>query len=109
MVATSQRLVHTSSPKRCAIASILLVSAALAGDRHAFTAGVLSTSLPPEPFEPLGVEFVRGSISAPGLFEAFEYSVPKDYPLQPIFLHQPGSDAPGAKCHEPFRDAQRAR
>ncbi|HLZ52174.1 MAG TPA: alkaline phosphatase D family protein [Candidatus Acidoferrum sp.] len=68
--------------------------ATLAGDRHAFTAGVLSTSLPPEPFEPMGVEFVTGSISAPGLFEAFEYSLPKDYPLRPIFLHQPGSGAP---------------
>jgi alkaline phosphatase D len=68
--------------------------ATLAGDRHAFTAGVLSISLPPRPFEPMGVEFVTGSISAPGYFEAFEYSLPKDYPLRPIFLHQPNCVAP---------------
>jgi alkaline phosphatase D len=68
--------------------------ATLAGDRHAFTAGVLSTSLPPKPFDPMGVEFITGSISAPGIFEAFEYALPKDDPLRPIFLYQPGSGAP---------------
>jgi alkaline phosphatase D len=68
--------------------------ATLAGDRHAFTAGVLSISLPPTPFEPMGVEFVTGSISAPGLFEAFEYSLPKNYPLRPLFLHKPSSGLP---------------
>ncbi len=42
----------------------------LAGDRHAFFAGVLSKSLPPLSFEPVGVEFVTGSVSAPTLFES---------------------------------------
>jgi alkaline phosphatase D len=68
--------------------------ATLAGDRHAFTAGVLSTSLPPKRFDPMGVEFITGSISAPGLFEAFEYSLPKDYALRPIFIYQPSSGEP---------------
>jgi alkaline phosphatase D len=60
----------------------------LAGDRHSFQAGVLSESLPPKPFEPLAVEFVTGSVSAPGLFEAIEYSLPKDHPLRPVYLYQ---------------------
>ena len=68
--------------------------ATLAGDRHAFSAGVLSTWLPPRSFDPVGVEFITGSISAPGLFEAFEYSLPKDHPLRPIFIYQPRSGAP---------------
>lgn len=66
----------------------------LAGDRHAFTAGLLSTSLPPKGFDPAGVEFITASISAPGLFEAFEYSLNKDDPLRPIFVYQPGSGGP---------------
>ncbi len=65
--------------------------AALAGDRHAFTAGLVSSSLPPQHFDPVGVEFITASISAPGLFEALEYSLPKDHPQRPIFLHQPRS------------------
>ncbi len=68
--------------------------AVVAGDRHAFTAGVLSASLPPKGFDPVGVEFVTGSISAPGIFEALEYSIPKDHPLRPVFLYQPRSGAP---------------
>jgi alkaline phosphatase D len=67
--------------------------ATLAGDRHAFTAGLLSTSLPPKRFDPIGVEFITGSISAPGIFEAFEYSLPKDHPLRPVFVYQPPSGA----------------
>ena len=63
--------------------------ATLAGDRHAFTAGVLSKSLPPKPYDPMAIEFITGSISAPGIFEAFEYGLPKDDPLRPIFIHQP--------------------
>ncbi len=63
--------------------------ATLAGDRHAFSAGVVSPSLPPEKFEPVGVEFITASISAPGLFEALEYGLPKDHPQRPIFVHEP--------------------
>jgi alkaline phosphatase D len=68
--------------------------ATLAGDRHAFTAGLLSTSLPPRRFDPMAVEFITGSISAPGIFEAFEYALPKDDPLRPVFLYQPSSGGP---------------
>ena len=65
--------------------------ATLAGDRHAFLAGFLSPTLPPKGFDPRGVEFVVGSISAPGLAEAAKYAIPKDHPLRPIYLY----DAPG--------------
>lgn len=66
----------------------------IAGDRHCFQAGVLSESLPPKSFDPVAVEFVTGSVSAPGLFEAAEYGLSKDDPLRAIFLHKPSSGAP---------------
>jgi alkaline phosphatase D len=65
----------------------------LAGDRHAFSAGVLSSHLPPQVFDPVAVEFVTGSISAPGLFEAAEYTLPKDHPLRAIYLTKLSADA----------------
>jgi alkaline phosphatase D len=65
----------------------------IAGDRHSFLAGVVSRSLPPKPFQPVGVEFVTGSISAPGLGEAAEYALPKDHPLRALYLYQAGPDA----------------
>jgi len=57
---------------------------AVCGDRHAFEAGLVSGSLP---------EFVTGSISAPGLFEAAEYSLPKNHPLRAIYLYQSSAEA----------------
>jgi alkaline phosphatase D len=68
--------------------------ATIAGDRHSFLAGLLSPSLPPKSFEPVGAEFVTGSISAPGLAEAAEYSIPKDFPLRAIYLYNAAPDAP---------------
>jgi alkaline phosphatase D len=61
--------------------------AIVAGDRHSFWAGTLSKGLPPQKFEPLGVEFITGSISAPGIFEAAEYSIPRTDPLRALYLH----------------------
>jgi alkaline phosphatase D len=66
--------------------------ATLVGDRHAFCAGRLSAALPPDAFEPVAVEFITGSISAPGLFEAAKYALPKDHPLRAVYL----LDGPGA-------------
>ncbi len=68
--------------------------ASLAGDRHAFFAGVLTKSLSPHSFDPVGVEFVTGSISAPGVYEALDYSLPKTHPMRAIYA-QEGKD--GAK------------
>jgi len=66
----------------------------IAGDRHSFQAGVVSASLPPQRFEPLIAEFVTGSVSAPGLFEAAEYALPKDHPLQSVYVYKPSPEAP---------------
>ncbi len=64
------------------------------GDRHSFQAGLLSPSLPPKRFAPVAVEFVTGSVSAPGIFEATEYALPKDHPLRAIYLYKPSPEAP---------------
>jgi alkaline phosphatase D len=67
----------------------------VAGDRHSFWAGLAAQALPPKPFEPVGVAFVTGSISAPGLVEALEHSFPKDHPLRALYLLQrPGDEHP---------------
>jgi alkaline phosphatase D len=60
--------------------------ATVAGDRHSFWAGYAAKALPPERFEPVGVAFITGSVSAPGLVEALEHRFPKDHPLRPLFL-----------------------
>ncbi len=60
--------------------------ATVAGDRHSFWAGLAAKSLPPEPFEPVGIAFITGSISSPGLVEAKEYRARKDDPLRALFL-----------------------
>jgi alkaline phosphatase D len=67
--------------------------ASIAGDRHSFQAGTLSESLPPKPFHPVAVEFVTGSVSAPGLFEAAEYNVTKGHPLRAIYVYQPAPES----------------
>jgi alkaline phosphatase D len=66
--------------------------ATVAGDRHSFWAGLAAKSLPPKDFEPVGIAFVTGSISAPGLVEAFEHNFPKQHPMRPLFLGQGPSD-----------------
>jgi alkaline phosphatase D len=60
--------------------------ATVAGDRHSFWAGLAAKALPPQSFEPVGIAFITGSVSAPGLVEAFEHRFPKDHPLRPLFL-----------------------
>lgn len=69
----------------------------VSGDRHSFWAGLAAPSLPPQPFEPVGVAFITGSISAPGLVEAYEHRYPRDSPLRPLYL----VDRPGAAKPEP--------
>jgi alkaline phosphatase D len=63
----------------------------IVGDRHSFFAGLLSPALPPDSFEPVAAEFITGSVSAPGLVEAFSYRLEKDDPVRPLFLYQPSS------------------
>src|ERR1022692_1125006 len=69
--------------------------ATVAGDRHSFWAGLAAQTLPPKPFVPVGIAFVTGSISAPGLVEALEHALPKDHPLRSLYVGQgPGDRAP---------------
>src|SRR5262249_58239164 len=49
-------------------------------------AGLAAKSLPPLPFDPVGVAFVTGSVSAPGIVEAYEHRFPKDHPLRSLYL-----------------------
>ena len=59
--------------------------AIVAGDRHSFWAGLAAKALPPAAFEPVGVTFVGGSITSPGMQEAWEHGR-KDNPLRPLFI-----------------------
>jgi alkaline phosphatase D len=70
--------------------------AVVAGDKHSFWAGLVSKDLPPARFDPVGVEFITGSVSAQGLFEVGSQGIPRDDPLRPLFLHDrpDGSVAP---------------
>ncbi|MBW8760853.1 MAG: alkaline phosphatase D family protein, partial [Burkholderiales bacterium] len=56
----------------------------VSGDRHSFWAGHAAKALPPKKFEPVGITFITGSISAPGLAEALEHGHKTD-PLRPLF------------------------
>ena len=67
--------------------------ATVSGDRHSFWAGLAAKALPPTPFEPVGVAFITGSLSAPGLVEAVEHAIPKDDPLRPLYLAEVGGGA----------------
>jgi alkaline phosphatase D len=58
----------------------------VAGDRHAFFAGLASKALPPKKYEPLGVEFITGSISQQTLFEVMEVTMSKDHPKRVLHL-----------------------
>jgi alkaline phosphatase D len=60
--------------------------ATVAGDRHSFWAGLAAADLPPLTFKPVGVAFVTGSISAPGIVESLEHKFPKQHPLRALFL-----------------------
>ncbi|MFZ0319372.1 MAG: alkaline phosphatase D family protein [Candidatus Sulfotelmatobacter sp.] len=66
--------------------------ATIAGDRHSFWAGLAAKTLPPKPFVPVGIAFVTGSISAPGVVEALEHSLPKDHPLRLLYVGQGPAD-----------------
>jgi alkaline phosphatase D len=61
----------------------------VAGDRHSFWAGLAAKALPPKAFEPVGVAFITGSLSAPGLVEAYEHRFPKEHPLRALYVAEP--------------------
>jgi alkaline phosphatase D len=82
--------------------------ACVSGDRHSFWAGLLAKALPPETFEPVGVAFITGSISAPGLVESFEYRFPAAHPLRPLFLADRPNAAPEATVNMLLRHGVRS-
>jgi len=61
--------------------------ATVCGDKHSFWAGYLSETLPPRAFEPVGVEFITGSISQTGGAEVQALTFPRDNPLAPFYVH----------------------
>jgi len=38
------------------------------------------------PFNPVGVAFITGSVSAPGIVEAYEHRFPGDHPLRSLYV-----------------------
>jgi alkaline phosphatase D len=60
----------------------------VSGDRHSFWAGLAAKSLPPAAFEPVGVAFITGSISAAGLVEAYEHLFPPTHPLHALYMSE---------------------
>lgn len=68
----------------------------VAGDRHAFFAGLASKALPPKEFEPIGIEFITGSISQQTLYEVLEFTTSKDHPKRVLQLidHPDGKTIP---------------
>lgn len=72
--------------------------AIVAGDKHSFWAGYPTATLPPRGFNPVGVEFITGSISAQGLAEVQSMSMKKDNPFRPLYLH----DRPDGKIQCSF-------
>jgi alkaline phosphatase D len=59
----------------------------ISGDRHSFWAGYAAKALPPQTFDPVGIAFICGSLSAPGIAEALEHGL-KDHPLRALYVSE---------------------
>ncbi|MDB5678875.1 alkaline phosphatase D family protein [Sphingomonas bacterium] len=64
----------------------------VSGDRHSFWAGYAAPRLPPAGFNPVGLSFITGSISAPGMGEAVEYQKPSA--VTPLLVRKVAGAAP---------------
>jgi alkaline phosphatase D len=64
----------------------------VSGDRHSFWAGYAAPALPPAAFNPVGLSFITGSISAPGMGEAVEFA--KESPQRGLFVRKVEGGAP---------------
>ena len=63
----------------------------VSGDRHSFWAGYAAKALPPKAFEPVGITFITGSLSAVGMSEALEHGL-KEHPLRGLYtVNRPGT------------------
>lgn len=56
------------------------------GDKHSFWAGYASETLPPRAYEPAGVEFVTGAITAQNAGEVQALTFPRDNRLAPFYV-----------------------
>jgi alkaline phosphatase D len=74
----------------------------VSGDRHSFWAGYAAKALPPARFEPVGIGFVTGSLSAIGNAEALEHGM-KDHPLRPLFVVDREGAAPETTANLLFK------
>ncbi len=79
----------------------------VSGDRHSFWAGYAAKALPPARFEPVGLSFITGSISAPGLAEALEHGL-KGHPLRPLFVADRQGAAPETTANLLFKHGVRS-
>jgi alkaline phosphatase D len=79
----------------------------ISGDRHSFWAGYAAPKLPPAGYDPVGLSFITGSISAPGLAEAAEYYKP-DFPFLPLFVRKTPGAAPEATINLTIKHGVRA-
>ena len=61
----------------------------VSGDRHSFWAGYAAKQLPPRTYDPVGIAFITGSISAVCMAESLEHGL-KDHPLRPLFAADRG-------------------
>ncbi|MES2442488.1 MAG: alkaline phosphatase D family protein [Pseudomonadota bacterium] len=64
----------------------------VSGDRHSFWAGYAAPKLPPAGFDPVGLSFITGSISAPGLGEACEFF--RESAVRPLYVRKVEGAAP---------------
>ena len=82
----------------------------VAGDRHSFWAGSPRRRCRPAAFEPVGIAFVTGSISAPGLVEASEHGFRSPTTRCGRCTSSTVPDAAKPRAHgEPAAAARRAR
>jgi len=79
----------------------------ISGDRHSFWAGYAAPKLPPAGFDPVGLSFITGSISAPGMAEATEY-YKSTYPFLPLFVRKAPGAAPEATVNLTIKHGVRA-
>jgi len=64
----------------------------VSGDRHSFWAGYAAPRLPPATFAPVGLSFITGSVSAPGMGEAVEFAKPSA--VLPLYVRKPAGGEP---------------
>ncbi len=81
--------------------------AVASGDRHSFWAGLAGKALPPASFEPVGVAFITGSVSAPGLVEVLEHRVNASDPARALYLFDT-PEGPQAAANMAYRRGVRA-